>query len=83
MDSIRSGSRLRFPEGVIPAGTILTDGKSYLAISTTDGAVLLDEIQLSGKKRMDVKDFLLGFRDAGLYTTDKGTSAAVKQQYKI
>ena len=83
MDSIRSGSRLRFPDGVIPAGTILTDGKSYLAISTTDGAVLLEKIQLSGKKRMGVKDFLLGFRDAGLYTTDKGTSAAVKQQYKI
>lgn len=44
-------------------GTILSDGKTYLAIATSDGAISIKDLQLSGKKRMDVKAFLLGFRD--------------------
>lgn len=58
-------------------GTILSDGKSYLAISTLDGAISLTEIQLAGKKRMHIKDFLIGWRDAGVCTTSKGTSSAI------
>ena len=57
-------------------GEILTDGKNYLAIATRDGAIGIKELQLSGKKRMDVKAFLLGFRDAEKYTTTAGTSKA-------
>ncbi len=59
------------------AGTILTDGKSYLAVCTADGAVSITELQISGKKRMAVKDFLIGFRDAQSYTTSQGTSSQV------
>ncbi|MCQ2186999.1 MAG: methionyl-tRNA formyltransferase [Bacteroidales bacterium] len=44
-------------------GTILSDGKTFLAIATSDGAISIKDLQLSGKKRMDVKAFLLGFRD--------------------
>ena len=44
-------------------GTILSDGKTYLAIATSDGAISLKDMQLAGKKRMEVKDFLLGFRN--------------------
>ena len=44
-------------------GTVLSDGKSYLAFSTADGAISATEIQLAGKKRMAVKDFLIGFRE--------------------
>ncbi len=44
-------------------GTILSDGRTYLAVAVSDGAVALTDIQLSGKKRMDVKAFLAGFRD--------------------
>ena len=58
-------------------GTILTDGKSYLAICTSDGALNITELQISGKKRMAVKDFLIGFRDAQSYTTSKGTSSQI------
>ena len=47
-----------------PAGTVLTDGKTYFAIATSDGAISVKDLQLSGKKRMDVSAFLLGFRDA-------------------
>ena len=55
-------------------GTVLSDGKSYLAIATLDGAIALTDIQLAGKKRMDVKSFLLGFRDPTAYTASEGTS---------
>ena len=58
-------------------GTILTDGKSYLAISTADGAISVIELQLSGKKRMPVKDFLIGFREPHTYTTTQGTSSQI------
>ena len=55
-------------------GTVLSDGKTYLAVATQDGALALTDIQLAGKKRMDVKAFLLGFREPETYTTSKGTS---------
>ena len=57
-------------------GTLLTDGKTYLAVRTSDGAVSLKSIQLAGKKRMDVGAFLLGFRDAAKYHCTPGTSKA-------
>ena len=50
-------------------GTILTDGKTYFAIATADSAISIKDMQLAGKKRMDVKSFLLGFRDADTYKT--------------
>ena len=46
-----------------PAGTVISDGKSRFAIATSDGALALTDLQLGGKKRMDVKAFLAGFRD--------------------
>ena len=55
-------------------GTVLSDGKTYLAVATQDGALALTDIQLAGKKRMDVKAFLLGFREPESYTTSQGTS---------
>jgi methionyl-tRNA formyltransferase len=58
-------------------GTVLSDGKSYLAISTADGAIAVTELQLAGKKRMAVKDFLIGFREPQTYGTSKGTSSQI------
>ena len=58
-------------------GTVLSDGKTYLAIAATDGAVSITELQLAGKKRMAVKDFLIGFREPMSYTTTKGTSSKI------
>ena len=55
-------------------GTILTDGKTYLDVKTADGSISLLDIQLAGKKRMNVRDFLLGFRNPDSYTLTKGTS---------
>lgn len=58
-----------------PAGTVLSDGKTYLAIACADGgALVIKDLQLSGKKRMEASAFLLGFRDPESYTTSQGTS---------
>lgn len=46
----------------LPCGSIETDGKHYIYVHTLDGALSLRTLQLAGKKRMDVEDFLRGFR---------------------
>ena len=61
-------------------GSILSDGKTFFAITTMDGAVSITDLQLSGKKRMDVKAFLAGFRNPELFTTTAGTSRAEIQK---
>ncbi len=43
-------------------GKYFSDNKKYLKISTIDGYVCLEELQLAGKKRMDVKSFLNGYK---------------------
>ena len=48
------------------AGSILTDGKSYLMVAVSGGYVSLDEVQLAGKKRMPVADLLRGFSVEGI-----------------
>ena len=58
-------------------GTILSDGKTYMAIATANGAINITELQLAGKKRMAVKDFLIGFREPCSYGTTKGTSSKI------
>lgn len=57
------------------AGTVLSDGKKFLAITTADGAISVTELQLAGKKRMAVKEFLIGFREPMSYGTTQGTSS--------
>jgi methionyl-tRNA formyltransferase len=37
-----------------------TDNANYLQIQTSDGAIAIIELQLEGKKRMPIKDFLRG-----------------------
>ena len=58
-------------------GTVLSDGKTYLAIAVADGALYVEELQIAGKKRMSVKDFLIGFRDPQSYHTSEGTSSQI------
>lgn len=55
------------PKKGIPYGTIETDGKHYIDVYTADGALSLRTLQLAGKKRMAVEDFLRGFRLAEDY----------------
>ena len=44
------------------AGNFETDGKSYLRFACSNGYLNITDLQLEGKKRMDVKDFLRGYR---------------------
>lgn len=41
-------------------GTITCDGRKNLTVSTADGALRLQEVQIAGKKRMDIGAFLCG-----------------------
>lgn len=50
------------------AGKLSSDGKSYIHISCSDGKIDISELQIAGKKRMSVKELLLGFRNVGQYT---------------
>ena len=43
-------------------GTFETDNRKYLHIATKDGFVCIKELQLQGKKRMRIKDFLNGYK---------------------
>lgn len=43
-------------------GSYDTDGKTYLRFAAADGWVYADEVQMEGKKRMDIVAFLSGFR---------------------
>ncbi len=58
-------------------GTVLSDGRSFLAFATADGAISVTELQLAGKKKMAVKDFLIGFREPQTYGTTQGTSSQI------
>lgn len=41
-------------------GDVITDGKSFLKIACADGYIYIEELQLAGKKRMSVAEFLRG-----------------------
>ncbi len=43
-------------------GSFLTDHKTYLKFAAADGYLYVKEIQLEGKKKMKVEDFLRGYR---------------------
>jgi len=42
-------------------GTIITDQKTFLNVATTDGLISLQEVQLTGRKKMRIDEFLRGF----------------------
>ena len=51
-----------FAEHNLPVGMVDTDQKTYFRIAVKDGFVNLLSLQLAGKKRMEVGDFLRGYR---------------------
>ncbi len=46
---------------ILTPGEVYSDGKTELQIGTGDTAVKLIDLQLEGKKRMDIRSFLMGF----------------------
>jgi len=47
---------------VIAPGKFETDGKTFLKFAGADGFILLKELQMEGKKKMTVEDFLRGYK---------------------
>ncbi|RYF81354.1 MAG: methionyl-tRNA formyltransferase, partial [Chitinophagaceae bacterium] len=43
-------------------GQVISDGKTYLRFACADGYLSITDLQLEGKKRMLVGDFLRGYR---------------------
>jgi methionyl-tRNA formyltransferase len=55
-------------EAVFPdhtEGDYVTDGKSFLKFACANGYLHLLEVQLEGKKKMEIAEFLKGYRFAG------------------
>ena len=55
-------SHKKFSTNSLAPSMIDSDGKSYLRIACKDGWLYLDEVQLQGKRRMKIEDFLRGYR---------------------
>lgn len=55
-------SKKELTSPTIKPGEYETDGKTFLKYACSNGYLLLEEIQLEGKKKMSVEDFLRGYR---------------------
>lgn len=53
--------------GISEVGRVVADGKKYMGVTCTDGIVYIDDIQIAGKKRLKIRELLLGFRSAEEY----------------
>lgn len=47
-------------------GEVVTDMRTYLGVRCQDGVIYLDDLQLAGKRRMAIKELLLGWRDVNV-----------------
>lgn len=54
--------RARIGEGEGAPGTVLATGRDGIEVACGGGSLLLDELQLEGKKRLPARDFLAGCR---------------------
>jgi methionyl-tRNA formyltransferase len=63
-DKVLKVYRAGFEKGnpTVSIGHFETDSKTFLRFATADGWLYVKELQLEGKKRMVVEDFLRGYR---------------------
>lgn len=43
-------------------GTVISDSKTFMKVACNGGFLLIDELQIAGKKRMNIEEFLRGFK---------------------
>lgn len=60
---VTDNSSVTYP--VASPGTLRTDGRTFLHVACADGWIEIADLQLAGKKRLSVSDFLRGFAIAG------------------
>jgi len=65
---LRAQAGAEIPPNTAP-GTWATDGRHYLRVATPSGWLDLLEVQLEGKKRMSVAEFLRGVKLPGVETS--------------
>jgi methionyl-tRNA formyltransferase len=53
--------KVRTAAGDGTPGTVLTAGKEGIEVACADGSVIIEELQLEGKKRLPVRNFLAGY----------------------
>lgn len=58
----RAKKEVTFPS--VPEGEYETDGRTYLKFACTNGYLHLLDIQMEGKKKMTIEEFLRGYRPA-------------------
>jgi methionyl-tRNA formyltransferase len=46
----------------VSQGQFETDGKTFLKFACTDGFIIVKELQMEGKKKMNIEDFLRGYK---------------------
>ena len=56
----RAGKQMEKPTE--KPGAYFSDGRTYLKFAATDGYLVIEELQIEGKKRMAVEDFLRGHK---------------------
>ena len=56
-------------------GTVASDGRTEIRIACADGWIIPGELQLAGKKRLPVRELLLGWRDATNTASEDSPSA--------
>lgn len=69
--------RARIASGNAPPGTVLQAGRAGLEIACGSGSLIIEELQLEGKKRMAAADFLAGYGiEVGTLLESDGESVA-------
>lgn len=48
-------------------GSVQSDGRNFVRVACADGWITLTELQIAGKKRLPVRELLLGWRDVHQY----------------
>ena len=51
----------------LPCGTVESDGRTFIRVACADGWIIPGELQIAGKKRLAVRELLLGWRDVNQY----------------
>lgn len=51
----------------LPPGTLVSDGKTYLHVAASGGFVDIHTLQLEGKKKLPIHEFLKGFKNIAEY----------------
>lgn len=61
-EATQSGQTDRTVQAAKSVPTVSTDSKTYLHFVCSDGYIVVKELQLEGKKKMSITDFLKGYR---------------------